>query len=41
MCYVASVGDSRAVVSLDRGRKVNQLTTDHKPNYPGEEKRIL
>lgn len=39
--YVANLGDSRAVLSEDRGRKITGLTVDHKPNYPGEEKRIL
>lgn len=31
-CYIANVGDSRAILSLDGGRKVTALTRDHKPN---------
>jgi serine/threonine protein phosphatase PrpC len=40
MCYIANVGDSRAVMSLDGGKEVIQLTNDHKPNDINEKKRI-
>lgn len=39
--YIANLGDSRAVMSSERGKKVIELSVDHKPNFPGEEKRIL
>lgn len=41
ICYVANVGDSRAIMSVDNGRKAVALTTDHKPNHPAEKTRIL
>ena len=39
--YVANVGDSRALMSADGGKKVLNLSTDHKPNEQGESERIL
>jgi len=40
MCYVANLGDSRALYSYDTGKKFWQLSRDHKPNDPKEKKRI-
>jgi protein phosphatase 2C family protein 2/3 len=36
-----NVGDSRAIISADRGRKVIQISQDHKPNEFTERKRII
>ena len=36
--YVANAGDSRAVLS--RGRKAVEMSYDHKPDNPGEKRRI-
>jgi protein phosphatase 2C family protein 2/3 len=41
MCYVANVGDSRAVLSGDSGAKVFPLSRDHKPMDDLEQKRII
>ena len=41
MCYVANVGDSRAVLSSNKGKTVDVITNDHKPNEEGESKRII
>jgi hypothetical protein len=40
MCYIANLGDSRALYSYDTGSKFFQLSRDHKPNDPKEKKRI-
>lgn len=40
MCYIANVGDSRALLSLDGGNFIGMLSTDHKPNDDAEQKRI-
>ena len=39
-CYIANVGDSRAVISLNNGKDIRILTTDHKPNEHNEAMRI-
>jgi protein phosphatase 2C family protein 2/3 len=39
-CYIANVGDSRAVMSADSGKKLFLLSRDHKPNEDVEKKRI-
>ena len=41
ICYIANVGDSRAILSSHKGEKYMQLTTDHKPNNERERIRIL
>ena len=41
MCYVANVGDSRAILSSDSSSKAVPLTRDHKPSDPLEQKRII
>ena len=40
MCYVANVGDSRAVLSSDSGKKCYPLSIDHKPGDDKEAERI-
>jgi protein phosphatase PTC2/3 len=40
LCYVANVGDSRAVMSCDGGKYLVNLSKDHKPNEKSEAMRI-
>ena len=39
-CYVANVGDSRAVMSAGVGERMMSLSSDHRPNDESEGKRI-
>jgi len=39
--YIANIGDSRAIMSLNYGSKIKQLTVDHKPNNITEYERII
>ena len=41
ICYVANVGDSRGLISLNKGKDIRVLTTDHKPNEEHESIRII
>ena len=41
ICFVANVGDSRAVMSCAGGKYTAQLSQDHKPNEKREHSRIL
>ena len=40
-CYIANVGDSRAILSRDGGEKIFSLSRDHKPNEINEKNRII
>lgn len=39
--YVANVGDSRALMSAEGGKKVYELSRDHKPDEERETVRII
>ena len=39
--YIANVGDSRCLISMQNGLIKRDVTRDHKPNYPYEKERIL
>jgi len=41
MCYVGNVGDSRALLSSNRGKNVTDLSNDHKPSMEEEYQRII
>ena len=41
VCYAVNVGDSRAILSYDSGRRVADLSEDHKPSERREKRRIL
>ena len=38
--YVANVGDSRCIMSIDSGKKIAVLSRDHKPDCDLEKARI-
>jgi len=40
ICYIANLGDSRALYSCNDGKKFFQVSRDHKPNDPIEKNRI-
>jgi protein phosphatase 2C family protein 2/3 len=40
ICYVANVGDSRAIMSVDGGEKILLLSKDHKPEDEEETRRV-
>ena len=39
--YIANIGDSRAIMSVNNGTKIKQLSIDHKPNNIKEFERII
>ena len=39
--YIANLGDSRAIMSINGGTKIKALTNDHKPNNPREYDRAI
>ena len=39
--HIINLGDSRIISSQNRGKKINPLTTDHKPDLPSEFSRII
>jgi protein phosphatase 2C family protein 2/3 len=41
LCFVANVGDCRAILSSNGGKKVTPLSKDHKPSDDAEKKRII
>lgn len=41
MCFIANVGDSRALMSANGGEKIYALSRDHKPSDDLEKQRIV
>jgi len=40
-CYIANIGDSRAVISKNNGKIKQALTRDHKPSDEVEKTRVV
>ncbi len=40
-CYIANVGDSRAVLSVERGKLAFNLSRDHRPIDAKEQQRVF
>ena len=40
VCYTVNLGDSRAIMSCGGGKYLMNLSIDHKPGLPNEQKRI-
>ena len=40
-CFIANVGDSRALLSAYSGKKIFPLSKDHKPSETEEKERII
>jgi protein phosphatase PTC2/3 len=40
-CYAANVGDSRAILSMNNGENIIDLSDDHKPSELKEYNRII
>jgi serine/threonine protein phosphatase PrpC len=40
-CYIANVGDSRAILSTERGKFAFNLSKDHRPIDTREQQRIF
>jgi protein phosphatase PTC2/3 len=40
MCYIANVGDSRAILSANGGKNTYAISRDHKPDSESERERI-
>lgn len=40
ICYIANLGDSRAVLSSDGGKNITAISRDHKPMDKFENRRI-
>ena len=41
VCYIANVGDSKAIMSCEKGTKIQVLNREHKPSDQEEKERIL
>jgi protein phosphatase 2C family protein 2/3 len=41
ICYIANLGDSRAILSENYGTRIQSLSRDHKPNEEFEKQRIV